>query len=746
MKLYITSYRRIAPFAILSTLMFFLGTCSRYDCHEEMLGLLVEARKAGEDPRNTFAPGSKLMFMDSLLRLEHSTPAQIAYCKYLKANILLELGREEEATLILEELGSSMNNSQLALVMRDLGISYLRQGERANCIMGHSAESCLLPIRGKGIHVDRLGSQRAIAHYENLMAKNPDDLESRWLLNLAYMTLGEYPSKVPANLLVPDMGGDTLVKVKPFEDIAGQLGLDVNNMAGGSIIDDFDNDGFLDIITSSMDLNENMHFFHNNGNGAFSDIAEKTGLSAITGGLNMIQADYDNDGDKDIFVLRGAWKGKYGQEPNSLLENMGDGTFKDVTTKSGLLSYHPTQTGTWNDFNNDGLLDLFIGNETGFTLDDKPHFSELYINNGDRTFTNIASHANVGIALFVKGVTSGDYDNDGWQDIFISTMNGRRILLKNKGTQPGSKNISFIDVTLEANLSAESNLSFTTWFWDYDNDGWLDIFACDYTFTKSLAFYAAAEKLGRAEGSPDKILLYHNNHDGTFTSVGKQVGINKVTFAMGGNFGDINNDGYLDVYAGTGNPLYQSLVPNKMFLNLGGKAFADVTNSARVGHLQKGHGVAFADLDYDGDEDIYIEMGGAYTGDAYRSSFFLNPGQNDNNWISMDLEGTKTNRSAIGARIQVTIVEDGVRRSVFRDVNSGGSFGASPLKKHIGIGKATVIEEIQIQWPVGSKIQRFKNVSPNQHLIIREDAAAFEVVQHPKLTWQLVDPLCPPTL
>lgn len=146
----------------------------------------------------------------------------------------------------------------------------------------------------------------------------------------------------------------------------------------------------------------------------------------------------------------------------------------------------------------------------------------------------------------------------------------------------------------------------------------------------------------------------------------------------------------------------------------------DVTSAARVGNLQKGHGVSFADLDDDGDEDIFIKMGGAFAGDAYQNSLFLNPGQNKNHWIGISLEGIKTNRAAIGARIKVTLKENGVERAVYRDVNSGGSFGANPLQQHIGVGAATRIESIEIKWPVGNYIQVFKNIRPDEHLKIKE--------------------------
>jgi hypothetical protein len=185
------------------------------------------------------------------------------------------------------------------------------------------------------------------------------------------------------------------------------------------------------------------------------------------------------------------------------------------------------------------------------------------------------------------------------------------------------------------------------------------------------------------------------------------------------------------MYFGTGNPLYQSVIPNKLFRNVGGKRFEDVTVSSRTGNLQKGHGVSFADLDNDGDEDIYIKMGGAFPGDAYQSLLFLNPGQNGNHWISLDLEGVYCNRAAIGARIRLSFLENGVRRNVCKDVNSGGSFGANPLRQHLGVGSATVIDSLEIRWPgrvggVGAATgltQVFRNVGVDQFLRIAEGNA-----------------------
>jgi hypothetical protein len=475
------------------------------------------------------------------------------------------------------------------------------------------------------------------------------------------------------------------------------------------------------VVNSSWSLQEGMHYFINNSNGTFADKSATSGLGNFTGGLNMMQTDYNNDGLKDIFVLRGAWKGVFGEEPNSLLRNNGDGTFTDVTDEAGLLSFHPTQTATWADFNNDGWLDVFIGNET--SRPDIMHPSELYINNKNGTFTEMAAKANCNVIAFVKGVTSGDYDNDGYPDIFVSTLDGRKLLLKNEGLVNGT--IHFKDVTQQAGLQNNLARTFTTWFWDYDNDGWLDILVCGYEFDKSLAWYTALEALNRPTGNSGKIFLFHNNHNGTFEDVTEKTGLQHIAFAMGGNFGDIDNDGYLDFYLGTGNPQYASLVPNKMFKNIKGDRFADVTTAARVGNLQKGHGVSFADMDNDGDEDIYIDMGGAYDGDGYENALYLNPGQSNNNYINIQVEGVTCNKAAIGAKLQITFNDNGHMRTVFRDVNSGGSFGANPLRQHIGIGQATAVEQVSILWPGSRQWQTITHLPVNKNVHITQGQNTF---------------------
>ncbi len=717
----------ISSIVILITVITSFTFFKKHERFEKLNRLYREGLKVIYDRGDNFSPAAEIDYYDSILTLPSTSPENIFMARCFIARDYLKLGEEKKAIDIWENIISNtpgLPNHIVLDIQRYIAIGYLRRGERSNCISNHSGGSCIFPIQGRGIYSDPTYSQKGIGLYEEILKQDPKDLESRWLLNVAYMTIGEYPAKVPAEWLIPGLDTDTSsIKVHAFQDMAGNLKLNnFKNTAGGSIVDDFDRDGYLDIITSSWALDSSMHYFRNNSDGTFTDLSKESGLDKIKGGLNIIQADYNNDGFPDILVLRGAWLGKYGNQPNSLLRNNGDGTFTDVTIESGLLSFHPTQTATWADFNNDGWLDLFIGNET--TSPDNPNPSELYINNQDGTFTNVAYQAGCEKLGFMKGVTSADYNNDGWPDIFISMLDGKKMLLKNKGVK--SKIPQFEDATHEAGLDLQKTFTFPTWFWDYDNDGWPDIFVCGYDYQGSLAKVAAAEALRVPSGNASRMYLYRNNHDGTFTDVSKEVGLDHPVFAMGANFGDIDNDGWLDMYLGTGNPDYRSLIPNRLFKNVDGRKFVDVTSSARVGNLQKGHGVAFADINNDGNQDIFIETGGAFAGDTYFNSLYVNPGQGNNNWISILLEGVKSNRSAIGTHIVINFTDGGKKRTVYRDVNSGGSFGSSPLRKEIGIGKATMIDELIIKWPTSGTVQVFKNIKPCQFLKIKENSDQIE--------------------
>jgi hypothetical protein len=721
-----------SKFLLLMPAMSLVLSC-RESSEREMIRIISDLNQKDYDSRNPFSPEAKVVQCDSLLKLPGRE--NDFYLLNTKAKLLLETGDEKQAVAIYQKMVSGADSSKGDLFEPDMGLAYMRLGERANCMLNHNRMSCTYPIRDNAIHVNQTGSRNAIAVYERILKKHPADLESRWMLNIAYMTLGHYPDSVPKPFLIPDLGKTSATIIKPFTDMAADVGIKLNSRAGGAIADDFNNDGYLDIVTSGTELDDHMHYFQNNQDGTFIDKSETSGLLQFTGGLNIQQTDYNNDGKMDIFVLRGAWKKNgFGNQPASLLRNNGDGTFTDVTIPAGLLFYHPTQAAVWADFNNDGWLDVFVGAE-GFNNGDSVniHRSMLYVNNHNGTFTEVGHKAHCDVMSYVKGVTSADFNNDGWPDIFVSTMDGRKYLLKNKGASGSIPD--FEDVTNQSGILANTNSTFTTWFFDYNNDGWQDILVADYKFEAPLGYYSAAEALGKPIPNAGNIYLYKNNHNGTFTEVSKQTGLDKVVFSMGANFGDIDNDGFPDLYFGTGNPDFGSLIPNKMFRNVEGKQFEDITSVSRTGNLQKGHGVAFADFRNCGLQDIFIEMGGAYAGDAYASALYVNPGQNDNNWISIKAEGIKSNKAAIGSQLKITFIDNGVKRSVYREINSGGSFGSSPIQMEIGEGHAGIVEELEITWAGSHAVQRFHHLKVNQFYRITEGNGKVNPVQLKKLNF-----------
>jgi FG-GAP-like repeat/ASPIC and UnbV len=615
-----------------------------------------------------------------------------------------------------------------SLLTLQLAVAYLRQGETENCVDCNGRESCIIPIQAGGIHEHQTGSRKAIEHLLAVLQLQPDNSTAMWLLNVAYMTIGGYPDDVPQLFLIPPKRFDGPADFPRFHNIAKELDLDTFSLAGGAIAEDFDGDGLLDVMVSTWDTNESLRLFRNDGKGGFTDCSDAAGLTGIYGGLNIMQADYDNDGDYDVLVLRGAWLNDLGtRHPNSLLQNDGRGKFTDVTFAAGLGDRHyPTQTASWADYDNDGDLDLFVGNEQ-FPC-------QLFENSGGGQFKDVARQAGVQNEAsatastwgFTKGVTWGDYDGDRYPDIYVSNHGQPNRLYRNNG------NKTFSDVA--AQLGVQKPLkSFPTWFWDYNNDGNLDIYASAYWYQ---AQYFAADYLGHSHDA-EKDHLYQGDGKGGFQEVAEQCRVAHVTLPMGSNFGDLNNDGYLDFYLGTGYPELEGLMPNRMYLSDRGKEFIDVTYAGGFGHLQKGHGVAFADFDNDGDQDVFIEMGGAYRVDGFANALFENPGFG-NHWIRIHLIGRKSNRSAIGVRIKAVINEYGQRRSVYKWVGSGGSFGANSVsRQNIGLAGASSIEELEVYWPTSNRTQRFRNVAVDQAIEIVEGETEFRRIPERPIPFRL---------
>ena len=651
----------------------------------------------------------------------------------LLGNEQVAIDHFEKAYSILPHVKSSLTRARIEQFIYRLGLSHMRHGETQNCCQRNTAESCILPIEGAAVHTKQKESQAAIRYFTELLEMTAGThRRAQWLLNIAYMTIDGYPHDVPVKYLIPPETFASKTEFPKFKNVAKQLGVNTFNLAGTVLVDDFNGDGWLDMLTSSWDPREPMRFFKNRQNGSFTDQTSRAGLAQFRGGINMVQADYDNDGDTDVYILRGAWLGAYGYHSNTLLQNDGEGNFRDVTSSAGVgLVHYPSNSAGWADYDNDGDVDLYVGNET---LHDGRHFfsnptpSQLFRNNGDGTFTDVATEAGVTNLRFAKGVTWGDYDGDRFPDLYVSNYGTPNRLYHNNGDG------TFTDVAAELDVDRPV-MSFPTWFWDFDNDGRLDLYVSSYDLRTGSLDPVVRDLMNQPTTiAPPR--LYRGVEGNGFEDVATEQGVAKVTLAMGANYGDLDNDGFLDFYLGTGYPDYEALMPNVMFHNRKGQHFEDVTFSGGFGHLQKGHGIAFADLDLDGDQEVTVQTGGFYESDKYSDVVFENPGFG-NHWIKVALVGVQSNRSAIGARIQIVIEEDGQERSIYRHVNSGGSFGSNPLRQSIGLGKASKIVKLEVYWPTTGVTQTFSSIPLDQTIQVTEGQAEFEVLDVPRMAIRL---------
>ncbi len=628
----------------------------------------------------------------------HAALAQLsAYTGDLEAAI-----REWEQAYAIAQASAP---GTIPTTLESLGLSYLHLSEMRNGVYRDGGTMDIFPPLKPGLaFADKSASLKAIQYFEAYLARVPEDLEVRWALNLAYVTVGGYPAEVPARFLIPPAAFASKENIGRFQDVALPAGINNFSQAGGVVVDDFEGKGQLDVVTSSWDMCEPLHLFHNNGDGTFTDRATAAGLAGQLGGLNLVEADYNNDGCMDLLVLRGGW-----QKPmrRSLLRNNCDGTFTDVTEQSGLGGViTATQTAAWADIDNDGRLDLFVANEHA------P--SQLFRNKGDGTFEDISHAAGIDETAFSKGVVAIDYDKDGFPDFYVSNAAGPNFLYHNEhdGT--------FTEVARQAGVQAPY-FGFATWFFDYDNDGWPDLFVCSY-------FNSVQQVMRSRLGQPvsvETLKLYRNAHDGSFEDVTAKVGLDKVFMPMGANFGDVDNDGFLDLYLGMGSPSFGGMVPHALLRNQDGKAFVDITASSGTGELHKGHGIAFADLERRGVEDIVASNGGAVPADQHTMRLFRNPGS-ENDWLNLRLVGVKSNRSAVGAEIKVTVQNDQhTRLTLFRTVGTTSSFGGNPMEQHIGLGHHARVVSVDVWWPATRTTQHFANVPKNQFLLLREFAASY---------------------
>lgn len=526
-----------------------------------------------------------------------------------------------------------------------------------------------------------------------------------------------------------------------FEEIAQRSGLTFSTdssptpnknqpetMVAGIALLDYDNDGYLDIFVVNGAAIPSLRkespkywnrLYHNNHDGTFTDVTEKAGVAGIGYGMGVSVGDYDNDGWPDIYVVN---VGK-----NQLLHNNGNGTFSDVTDKAGVAGgildgkKMWSVSAAWVDYNNDGLLDLFVSNYCKWEVNKDPYCgptpklraychpnnyanlpNTLYRNNGDGTFTDVSEET--GIAKYFgkgMGVAVADYDGDGFMDIFVANDNHPNFLFHNLG---GKK---FEEVSLQAGVAyAQSGGALSGMgvdFKDVDNDGRPDI------------WHTAVEN----ESFP----LFHNLGGGQFweQTLQAQLAVTRTMSGWGNGIFDFDNDGWKDLFVARSNVLdniaqfsnrkYEE--PNSVLRNLGNGKFQDVSNEAGPDfQLAAAHrGVAFGDIDNDGRIDAVVTV---LNGPL---KYFHNVSKNANHWILLKLVGKKSNRMGLGAQIRIT-GDDG-RVQYNHATTAVGYACASDSRVHFGLGGDRVIREIEITWPSGTR-QVLRNIAADQILRVEE--------------------------
>ena len=550
----------------------------------------------------------------------------------------------------------------------------------------------------------RSGRMReAIADGVEAMQADPSNERARASMWLASKALGAYPDSVPVSSRMELKVGYAETRVR-FEDIAAKIGMDKICAGRGTAVFDFNNDGLLDIVITAA--HAGCTLYRNNGDGTFTDVSVGSGLDGCINAFVVIAGDYDNDGFVDLFVTRQGFY--YGN--CALYHNNGDGTFTDVTVQAGVQTWGPAYTASFVDYDCDGHLDLFIAFNLGGMFDRRLK-NRLFHNNGDGTFRDVTEQSGLDSVFTTIGSCWGDYNNDGYPDLFVSSGLGRPQLFRNNG------NGTFTDVSTEAGLT-EFVVGTTCFFADYNNDGWLDIVQYSWSDHEDV-IYTMRNGTGPGDGAP--LVVYHNNGNGTFTAKNRELGLDGCWGTMAGNYGDVNNDGYIDLLLGNGSPRMERLEPFVLLENEGGK-FRNTTFAAGLPFWGKSHGTNCADLFGDGRMSIIIACGGGYPGDLLMTAVHC-PVELPGNYLNVRLVGTKSNRDGNGARI--TVVSGAMRQ--MREVTHGSSFGCLPLEQHFGLGEAAVVDSVEIRWPGGLR-QTVTAPPLNATIRVTEGLAAWEFV------------------
>ena len=601
-----------------------------------------------------------------------------------------------------------------AVTRRELGRVYIKCGRYAEAVIELTKAAAEDPsIRGLALYDSCVASYRggkfadAVRYGVNAMTENPHNERARYWIWMASRKLDGYPASVPTAFQMELRAGIAPTTLE-YENIAAKVGLNKTSAGRGTAIFDYNNDGLLDVAITSAHGGTNL--YRNNGDGTFTDVSIGSGIDQAVNGFGISAGDYDNDGFTDLYITRLGWY----PGPGTLYHNNGDGTFTDVTEKAGLANWGPCFSASWVDYDCDGNLDLFIPHNVGGIFDRHvPH--RLFHNNGDGTFTDVTEKAGITSVLPAIGSAWGDYNNDGYPDLFFSGL-GHAQLFRNNGDG------TFTDVTKEAGFDDPALGSVCT-FVDYDNDGWLDILQFVWSEYEDVIHTMGA---GRGPDSGKSARIWHNNRDGTFTRKDTEIGLNGCWGTMSGAYGDLDNNGHLDFMLGNGAPPMDRIEPMILLQN-DGTGFRNTTFAAGLPFTGKSHGVNCADFFGDGRLSILVSAGGLYPGDLLTSTVFC-PRERGGNYLNVRVKGTKCNRDAIGARVTM-FTQDGQQ---MREVSGGTNFGCLPTEQHFGLGKLKKIAAVEIRWP-GGATQRADNPPVNATIQIVEGEAGFEQIHFAKL-------------
>jgi hypothetical protein len=555
----------------------------------------------------------------------------------------------------------------------------------------------------------------------------------------------------PASLLSFVTSQSPQVAVPVFTDIAAQAGLThpviyggveskkfiIETNGCGTAFFDYDNDGWMDLLVLSATRLEGFpkdqptnRLYRNNRNGTFTDVTAKAGLTRTGWVSGLCIGDYDNDGADDLYITY------WGQ--NALYKNNGNGTFTDVTKKAK-LDFTGTRWGsgcTFIDYDRDGKLDLFVSNYLTFDLKDAPipgktancvwkgipvncgpkglpfAHNWLYHNNGDGTFTDVSDKSGISVVTdrYPMTAVAADFDDDGWQDLYVACDSTASILYRN------NHDGTFTDIALESgtayNEDGQPQAGMGLGIGDYNNDGMLDIFKTHF-----------------ADDTP---VLYRNNGKWLFEDMTYAAGFGTATkyVCWGAGLPDVDNDGWRDIVFVTGNVYpevekyfreYPHRSPRLIFRNLGNGKFEDVSarSGSGIAARHSSRGCSFGDFDNDGDQDMLVMNMNE------PPSLLRNEYSGTNNWLKVKLIGTKSNRTALGAKVTVLT---GDRQQSQVVLSQSSYYSHDDLRLHFGLGNQTRADRIRITWPSG-QTETINNIAAGQLMTVKEGSGIIGIAK-----------------